>query len=237
MVQQLLEGACSNKKIFAGCRNPEGPQSEALRELARKHPNIITVIRLDTTDPSSIKDSAKAVGSQLGDNGLNILVNNAGVLAHGKMQDTSTDDMHKAFTTNVVGPMSVTKEFLPYLRAAAKRSGKPGMACSKAAVINISSGLGSMTSVPQLYSIFPAFSYNISKAALNMLTVCAALELREDEILCVALHPGWVRTDTGGQQAPMEAKDSVTGLLKVMKSLNEQHHGGLFDYTGKPVPW
>ncbi|XP_036423303.1 C-factor-like [Colossoma macropomum] len=237
MVRQLVEGPCTAQKIFAGCHSPQGPQSKALQDLAEKYPDIITVVPLDTTDPSSIKESAKMVGSQVGDKGLNVLVNNAGVLAHGKMQDTSADDMLCAFTTNVIGPMSVTKEYLPYLRVAARSSGEPGMSCCKAAVINISSRLGSMSSIPQLYSIFPAFSYSISKAGLNMLTVYAALELRKDEILCTALHPGWVRTDTGGEQASMEAKQSVEALLKVMSSLNEQHHGGFLDYAGNTVPW
>ncbi|KAG9279040.1 hypothetical protein AMEX_G4502 [Astyanax mexicanus] len=237
MVRQLVEGPCKPRNVFAACRNPDGAQAEELRNLVKKYPDIITVVRLDATDPSSIQESAKVVGSKLKGRGLNVLVNNAGVMAAGNMEDTTDDNMLSAFSTNVMGPMNVIKGFLPYLRTAAKSCDKPGMSCCKAAVINISTALGSMSSIPQLYSVFPAFSYSISKAGLNMLTVCCSLDLKEDGILCTALHPGWVRTDTGGPQAPMEAKQSVEGLLKVMQTLTEKNNGGFLDYTGKTVPW
>lgn len=64
---------------------------------------------LDATDPCSIKESAKQVGSLVGKGGLNLLVNNAGVLAHGTMQTTSNQDMQAAFNTNVMGPMNIIK--------------------------------------------------------------------------------------------------------------------------------
>ena len=63
----------------------------------------------DATDPCSIKESAQRVGSLLGKEGLNMLVNNAGVLPHGNIQSTSSEDMQSAFKTNVMGPMNITK--------------------------------------------------------------------------------------------------------------------------------
>uniref|UniRef100_A0A8B9GP46 Zgc:92161 n=1 Tax=Astyanax mexicanus TaxID=7994 RepID=A0A8B9GP46_ASTMX len=194
MVRQLVEGPCKPRNVFAACRNPDGAQAEVNRLAERKQRfNLI----------HSIQESAKVVGSKLKGRGLNVLVNNAGVMAAGNMEDTTDDNMLSAFSTNVMGPMNVIKGFLPYLRTAAKSCDKPGMSCCKAAVINISTALGSMSSIPQLYSVFPAFSYSISKAGLNMLTVCCSLDLKEDGILCTALHPGWVRTDTGGPQVSM----------------------------------
>lgn len=114
----------------------------------------------------------------------------------------------------------------------------PGMSTRKAAVVNISSVLGSMQAVKESYSYFSAVSYRISKvrdnsltlwhatqkaspnvhplfellhslllftqAALNMLTLCGAEELKKDEILFALLHPGWVRTDMGGEEVSQQ---------------------------------
>uniref|UniRef100_A0A671MJT5 Uncharacterized protein n=1 Tax=Sinocyclocheilus anshuiensis TaxID=1608454 RepID=A0A671MJT5_9TELE len=143
-------------KELSTCRDPDEPKSEVLRKLAKKHPSVITIIRLD--DPCSVKESGKKVGSLLGNNGLNLLVNNAAIVANGSIQ------------TN--------REYLPYLQTAAKASGTPGMSCNKAAVINISTVAGSMIRMPPLHTQFPVLPYAISKAGCNMLTVLAAEELK-----------------------------------------------------------
>ncbi|KAK9978377.1 hypothetical protein ABG768_020130 [Culter alburnus] len=235
MVKQLLEAHCS--KVFAGCLDPDGTNSEALRELAKKHPSVITIIRLDADDPCSVKESAKKVGSLVGKNGLNLLVNNAAIVANGTVQTSSIEDMKNTFNTNVIGPLLITREFLPYLRTAAKASGTPGMSCNKAAVINISTLGGSLSRMPSVYEQFPVLPYCVSKAGLNMLTVLAAEELKADEILCMALHPGWVKTEMGGEKAPINTRQSVEGILSVIGSLTEKQHGGFLDYTGKTMPW
>ncbi|XP_076135719.1 uncharacterized protein LOC143118573 [Alosa pseudoharengus] len=244
--RQLAEMTCPGRRIFACCRDPSAPKAQSLQELAKKHPGVIHVIRLDTSDPCSVKESAKQVSSALGKSGLNLLVNNAGVLVHGNMQTTGVKEMQDAFNTNIMGravplimgPMMVTKEFLPYLREAAKSSGKTGMSCGKAAVVNISSALASMATVPETYSLyFPGISYRISKAGLNMLTVCNSVEFKEDGILFTLLHPGWVRTDMGGEGGAIDAQESVGGLLRVMDSLTDKHNGAFLDYNGQPMPW
>ncbi|XP_048025697.1 C-factor [Megalobrama amblycephala] len=235
MVKQLLEAHCS--KIFAACRDPDGTNSEALRQLAKEHPGVITMVQLDVADPNSIKESAKKVGSLLGKNGLNLIINNAAVLPQKTMWTTTVEDMINTFNTNVIGPLFVIREYLPYLQAAAKASGKPGMSCDKAAVINISTDASSMVIMPSLPEPFPLFPYSISKAGLNMLTVYTARDLKADEILCISLHPGWVKTDMGGDQAPINTRQSVEGILSVIGSLTEKQHGGFLDYTGKTMPW
>ncbi|XP_065119442.1 C-signal-like [Paramisgurnus dabryanus] len=235
MVKQLLEAHCS--KIFAGCRDPDGPNSESLRELANKHPSIVNLVRIDIADPRSIKESAEKVSSLLGNGGLNLLVNNAAVLPRKSMLTATVQDMQDTFNTNVIGPMLVIREYLPYLRAAAKASGKTGLSCDKAAIINISTDSASMSIVPTMQAPFPLFPYSISKAGLNMLTVCSAMELKEDEILCVSIHPGWVKTDMGGDKAPLTSRESVEGILRVMRGLTDKQNGGFMDYTGKIMPW
>uniref|UniRef100_A0A8C2KXD0 C-factor n=1 Tax=Cyprinus carpio TaxID=7962 RepID=A0A8C2KXD0_CYPCA len=237
IVKQLSENSFPKQHIFATCRDPDGPKSEALRELVKKHPSAITIIRLDANDLSSVKESAKEVGSLLGNNGLNLLVNNAGIVANGTIQTTTVEDMKNTFNTNVIGPLLIIREYLPYLQIAAKASGTPGMSSNKAAVINISSVAGSMTRMPSIYKHFPTLPYGVSKAGFNMLTVLAAEEFKADEILCMALHPGWVKTELGGDDATLESKESVAGMLRVIANLTEKQHGGFLDYTGETVTW
>ncbi|XP_034751243.1 C-factor-like [Etheostoma cragini] len=237
MVRQMLEAPCLVRKLFACCRDPDGPRAEALQTLAKKNPDIISVVRLDATDLCSIKLCAQQVGSLVGTGGLNLLINNAGILPKGTVQETSPEDMQHCFNTNVMGPMNLIKEFLPHLRDAVKASGMPGMSISKAAVVSISSLLGSMEALKHSYVFFPVVAYRISKAGLNMLTVCAAEELKKDEILFSVLHPGWVRTEMGGEEADIDPLESVQGMLSVMASLTEKQSGAFLDHKGQSIPW
>ncbi|KAK2893735.1 C-signal-like [Channa argus] len=236
MVKQMIETAQPVKNLFACCRDPDGPKSEALRTLAKKYPNI-SVIRMDACDHDSIKQAAKQVYSVTGAGGLNLLINNAGILFRDNVQTTTPENMQDTFNTNVLAPVLITQEFTPLLRTASKASMIPGMSCRKAAVINISALLASFESVKRTYNFLPALSYRISKASLNMLTVCAAEELKKDGILFAALHPGWVRTDMGGEGGDIDAQESVKGMLAVMTSLSERENGAFLDYQGKTLPW
>ncbi|XP_064315234.1 C-signal isoform X2 [Phalacrocorax carbo] len=77
----------------------------------------------------------------------------------------------------------------------------------------------------------------MAQAALNMLTKCQALTYGEAGILCVALHPGWVKTDMGSQEADLTVDTSVRGLLSVLPILSEKHNGTLLNWEGKAIPW
>uniref|UniRef100_A0A673NB93 Uncharacterized protein n=1 Tax=Sinocyclocheilus rhinocerous TaxID=307959 RepID=A0A673NB93_9TELE len=174
MIKQLSANSCPKQHIFATCRDPDGPKSEALRTL------MFVLLLLDSDDPSS----------------LNLLVNNAGIVANGTIQTSSVEDM-KNTNTNVIGPLLIIR--------AAKASGIPEM--------------------------------SMSKVRFNMLTVLAAEEFKADEILCMALHPGWVKTELGGDEATLEPKESVEGMLRVIGSLTKKQHGGFMNYTGETVTW
>uniref|UniRef100_A0A671YWK5 C-factor-like n=1 Tax=Sparus aurata TaxID=8175 RepID=A0A671YWK5_SPAAU len=227
MVKQMVEGKCPVKKLFACCRDPNGPKAEALQALAKKHPNV-HIIRLDVADLGSIKQCSQQVGAQVGTGGLNLLINNAAYLDKSTLQETTAEGMQTTLNTNLMGPMYMTQEFLPHLRAAVKASKIPGMSTRKAAVVNITSFLGSMQLVKDTFSIFTYIPYRI---------ICAAEELKKDEILFSLLHPGWVRTDMGGEEGEIDAPESVTGMLSVMESLTEKQNAAFLDYKGKTLPW
>uniref|UniRef100_A0A671MH16 Si:dkey-12e7.4 n=1 Tax=Sinocyclocheilus anshuiensis TaxID=1608454 RepID=A0A671MH16_9TELE len=149
--------------------------------------------------------------------GLNCLINNAGINVVANLETVTADKMLENFHTNSVTPLMITKAMIPLLkRAAAKGTGK-GMGIHRAAVINMTSLLGSIE--------LSLAVYVGSDSALNMITRCLAVDLEADGILCMALHPGWVRTDTGGPEAPLSPDESICSVLSVIGGLTEKDHG------------
>ena len=72
---------------------------------------------------------------------------------------------------------------------------------------------------------------------MNMFTKSLSVELRESEILAVAIHPGWVQTDMGGPRATLTTGDSIKGCLNVIETLTEEMSGKFIDYRGMVLPW
>ncbi|XP_050760013.1 C-factor-like [Gymnogyps californianus] len=236
LVKQLLGASRPPAWIFATCRDPEGPRAQELRDLASKHPNLV-LVKLDVANPSAVIDAAKIVEGKLNGTGLNLLINNAGIYTPtASLETVDAEEMIRMYKTNAVGPMLMAQAFLPLLKKAARESTEKGLSCSKAAIVNISTVMGSIEKTPESF-FKPVISYRCSKAALNMLTKCQALTYGEAGILCVALHPGWVKTDMGSQEADLTVDTSVRGLLSVLPILSEKHSGTLLNWEGKAIPW
>ncbi|XP_030059506.1 uncharacterized protein LOC115470454 [Microcaecilia unicolor] len=236
LVKQLLTKPNPPERIFATCRSPDTLQSQELTNLSAKYSNL-SVIQLEATDPVSVTAAMKEVEKQLKGRGLNVLINNAGIMTETTLESVDDKDLLNVFTTNVVGPMLVTKAFLPLLMKAAEENSQAHMNWTRAAMINMSTILGSIKLNAESFLMKPVLSYRCSKAALNMLTNCQALRYKQDGILCTAIHPGWVQTDLGGPEASLTVDQSVSGILKVLCSLNEKHSGLLLDWEGKTIPW
>ncbi|XP_061449660.1 uncharacterized protein LOC133368960 isoform X1 [Rhineura floridana] len=195
LVRQLLGSSDPPQWLFACCRDPDGERGQQLRKLASSHPNL-TIVKLDTCDPSSIKAAVARATEQLNGARLNLLINNAGIVRQHTLESETSESMSEVYKTNVIGPMMVTQAFLPLLRKASEVSSQKGMSCSKAAIVNISSLCGSITDI-LAWELGHNINYRCSKAALNMLTQCQSRGFAEDEILCISLHPGWLQTDMG----------------------------------------
>jgi NAD(P)-dependent dehydrogenase (short-subunit alcohol dehydrogenase family) len=162
--------------------------------------------------------------------GANI-VNNAGVMLHDEDKSISEqplDVWRKTFETNFFGLIETTRAFLPLLRKS-----------DAGRIVNLSSILGSIahhaTPGSPIYG-FHVPAYNVSKAAVNAFTVQLAYELRDTKIKVNAAHPGWVKTDLGGESAPMEieagAKTSVA-----LATIGEDGPNGAYLHRGEPLPW
>ena len=80
-----------------------------------------------------------------------------------------------------------------------------------------------------------AWAYRMSKAALNMGLSNLAIEW--PDVAVAALHPGWVRTDMGGPDAPVEPADSVAGMRRVIAGLRAGQGLPYLDYEGRAIPW
>uniref|UniRef100_A0A8U7M960 Uncharacterized protein n=1 Tax=Corvus moneduloides TaxID=1196302 RepID=A0A8U7M960_CORMO len=223
-VQHFLRMPKQPQWIFATCRDPKGQRAQ---------------VRPEVTNPASIKAAAAKVAEHLGGSGLNLLINNAGMVKPKTLDSETLEDMTETYTTNTAGPLLMGQAFLPLLKKAAQGSPGSGLSCSKAAIINISSIGGSFSSF-FTWDVIQATSYRCSKAALNMLSKCQSLAYGEHGVLCVALHPGWVQTDMGssaGHTPPVTVDDSVQGMLKVLSSLSEKETGTFLDWEGNVIPW
>lgn len=202
--------------VFACSRNPDGARE--LWEQERDYGKRCQLVRLDVTDARDLA----ALPETLGDQAVDLLINNAGMLPENdsKFASLQADAMLKTFQVNVIGPLSVTQAVLPALR----RSKHP-------IVVNITSKMGSLGDNRSGGN----YAYRISKTALNMLNLNMAHELKG--LICVAIHPGWVETRMGGPNAPLTVATSISGITAVINKLTVQDSGKFFDYTGGEIPW
>jgi NAD(P)-dependent dehydrogenase (short-subunit alcohol dehydrogenase family) len=167
---------------------------------------------------------------------LDILVNNAGIAAGNfpgtgpehSASDVPSNLLHKVFETNFFAPVALTQKLLPLLKKAP--AGR---------IVNLSSILGSLTLQADPKSpIYDAksFAYDASKTALNAFTIHLAYELRNTKIKVNSAHPGWVKTDMGGHQAPMELSEGSKTSVELATLPDSGPTGGYF-HLGKALPW
>lgn len=232
MARELAKSNQRPKTIIATARNPAA--SKDLQDLSSSFPDF-HIVSLDVSSQPSIEAALLKVTSIVGAGGLNCLINNAAINISTDLTTVTPDAMIKTFESNTVAPLFVTKAFLPLLLTAAAAG--TGMGIHRAAVVNISSVLGSIKCNWGNGAMFKSYAYRTSKAALNMVTRCLATDLEAEGILCMALHPGWVRTDMGGPQADLSVEESISSVLAVVANLTEKDHGGFMDYSGNTLPW
>ncbi|XP_020281831.1 uncharacterized protein LOC109853792 isoform X2 [Pseudomyrmex gracilis] len=189
----------------------------------------------DLTDTANYTKVVNAVAERVKGTGLNVLFNNAGISSKfTRLGLVKQEQITDALLINTVAPILLTKAFLPLLKAAAKNAAdKTGLSVRRAAVVNMTSILASIAQNND-GGFYP---YRCSKTALNAATKSMSVDLKPDGILAVCLHPGWVRTDLGGSNAPMDVDSSVSQILNTMNSLTEKHTGCFVQYDGKTLPW
>jgi NAD(P)-dependent dehydrogenase (short-subunit alcohol dehydrogenase family) len=214
--------------VLIGAR--DAARGEAAAAKLRKGNLDVRPLEIDVSKTGSIEKAAAQVKRDFGH--LDVLVNNAGVMRDDrdkKIGEEPIKTWRETFDTNLFGLIETTNAFLPLLRRS--EAGR---------IVNLSSILGSITlhSTPgsPIYEGKQTPAYNVSKSAVNAYTVQLAHELKDSKIKVNAVHPGWVKTEMGGEGATMEIEDGAKTSV-AMATIGTDGPSGSFVHMGETLPW
>jgi NAD(P)-dependent dehydrogenase (short-subunit alcohol dehydrogenase family) len=217
-------------KVLLGSRDVA--KGKAAAEILRKEGLDVVAVKLDVNSKADIDAIVRLINVDYG-GVLDVLVNNAGLMVEKSWTNNITsemkaDDIRATYETNVVAPFVLTKALLPALKHS--KAGR---------IVNVSSILGSVTlqatKGSPIYTT-KLFAYNSSKAALNMLTIHLAHELRATKIKVNSAHPGWAKTDMGGSAAPLSVEDGAKTIVELATLPDDGPTGGYF-HGSEEIPW
>lgn len=214
-VEQLL---ARGDHVLATVRSES--DAEALSALPNQGGRL-EIMALDVADA----DSRSGFAAELSDRPIDLLIHNAGIygtkgLTVGELPE---EEWLEVLHVNSVAPLLVAQALLPNLRAA-QGPAKIAFLTSKMGSIGDNGSGGS-------------YQYRSSKAALNAAGFSLSLDLASDGIAVVLLHPGWVATDMGGDNAPLGVQQSVEGMLARIDETELATSGRFVDYAGESIPW
>lgn len=195
--------------------------SEKLEECMDAYGGRLQMLCMDVTQEKSVGQAVEFIRMQGGI--LDAIVNNAGIMIE---RDETIETLHlsamsRTFEVNTIGPMRVIQKFLPCLY-----QGKEQV------IVNISSEAGTI-----INAFETNYPYSMSKTALNMFSERLREYLRPRGILVYAVHPGWMRTNMGGTDAPADPRDIANGILDIIERKKKIYSKIAFiDATGRPMP-
>lgn len=194
--------------------------AEPLRNLTQQFSGRVSAVSLDVTDDTRIQALARELKGQT----LDLLVLNAGVYGQDNDEFGQIDVgiWHRTFQINAIAPLKIMEAFVDHVAKSDRK-----------VIVALTSKMGSMTDNRSGGS----YVYRSSKAALNAVVKSAAMDLRKHAITVLALHPGWVKTDMGGDNALITPKQSVSGLRQIIDNATLAHSGRFYQYDGTEVPW
>ncbi len=217
--------------VLIGARSEERGQ-EAVAKLKGEGIDA-QFVHLDVDDYKTHETTLKLIEENFGK--LDILVNNAGVNFEfsstsmpSPASETSLEMFRKTFETNFFSLIALTQKLMPLVKKS--EAGR---------IVNVSSALGSNTYHTDPTSDYYQFkipAYDASKTALNSYTVHLAYELKDTPIKVNAAHPGWVKTDLGTENAPMEVEDGAKTSVQ-LATLGADGITGGFVHLGESLPW
>ena len=213
-------------KVILGARDPK-KGAQACSRLKRRGLDVHFEV-LDVANKKSIQTAVKYIQARFGR--LDILVNNAGIMIDSEesVLDVSWRTIHKTLQTNVMGPLRLCKNCIPLMRC-----GGYGR------IVNLASSLGSLTEMADLDSTAAMVrtpAYRLSKTALNCITILIAQEVRDDNILVNSACPGWVRTELGGDEAPLTPQQGADTPIWLAMLPDGGSTGGFFRERER-IPW
>ncbi len=190
---------------------------DALDAAAAAAPKWIEVIEMDVSDPLEIARTRRKLEAEP----IDILINNAGIGGPDRQSasDMDFEGLEEALNVNAIAPLRVATAFLPNVKAA------------KGKIITLSSQMGATgASADNL-------AYRVSKQAVNRLMRGLATELKPQGVPVLIVHPGWVKTDMGGDGAQLSPEQSAAQLLKLIDKFDIASTGKFLAWNGKELAW
>lgn len=206
----------SGYNVFATSRNLN--TADDLQNLTNKYSNL-TIYQLDVTN----LDSIKSLKAQISNQPIDILLNNAGIYGL-RDQDIDTVDLENlksTMLTNAFAPVMLTQALLTNVKSSEMKT-----------IANITSKMGSIGDNTSGGS----YAYRASKAALNAIMQSMKIDLKKDGVNVLLIHPGWVKTDMGGQSADLTPRQSVSAIIKLIANAGDLD-GSFYRYNGDKIPW
>ena len=210
--------AAQGWRVFACCRNPHS--AENLINIAKLSNGKISVHIADMQEISTIQ----ALSYELRNDAIDMLINNAGIYGVDKNTFGTVDvaSWLQAFQVNAIAPLKMVEAFSEQLFMGKRKL----VAC-------MSSKMGSMAD----NGYGNSYIYRSSKAALNAVVKSLSIDLMQQGVISVALHPGWVKTEMGGPNAEISTKESVEQLFNNLSGLTIKDSGRFIDIDGSDIPW
>ncbi|MGB9091600.1 MAG: SDR family oxidoreductase [Pseudomonas farsensis] len=209
LVQRLSEDGW---RVTATVRNPQQPG--ALADVPS-----VRIEQLEMNDTAQLDGLKQRLGGEVFD----LVFINAGVMGPlpQDLESVSTEQVGELFMTNAVAPIRVARRLAGQLRE------------GSGVLAFMSSILGSVA-IPDGGELC---LYKASKAALNSMINSFVVELQRPDLCVLAMHPGWVKTDMGGENAEIDVHTSTQGMLKQIKA--NSGNGGLhfINYKGEALTW
>jgi NAD(P)-dependent dehydrogenase (short-subunit alcohol dehydrogenase family) len=209
--------AARGDEVWATARKPS--EAVELQALSRDSAGKVRVHELDVRSD----EQARALAAAIGDAPVDVVINNAGVSGKWStsLQTFDAEEALRCFDVNALGAIRVTRALLPNLRAA------------RGKIVNVTSLMGSIAD----NSSGRGYAYRMSKAALNMATRNIAHEVKGFGGIALALHPGWVKTEMGGEGAPEEIRDAVARIVGTIERASAESSGKFWHAKGNELPW
>jgi len=209
--------AADGARVMACARHPG--EAKAMLDIAAPSKGKVTVHPLDVASDASVAHLA----SEIGDEPIDILINNAGVYGgdHQRLGDIDYEAWIRTFNVNALGPVRVIEALRGNLMKGREKK-----------AVAITSAMGSTARHDG-----GALIYRASKAALNNAVRGLSLALKPDGLILAAMHPGWVKTDMGGANAALTPERSIASMRKVIAGLSPADSGRYINYDGSEIPW
>ena len=215
--------------VIIGSRTKK--RGEEAVELLKNDGVSVESVELDLTNPSTVDNVIDHIEEKYGK--LDVLINNAGAVVNegwigNTVETISISDLKKTFDINFFSTIELTQKLLPLIKKS-----------SEGKIINVSSIMGSLTlhidPESPIYGSKP-FAYDSSKTALNQFSVHLAHALKDDNIKVYSAHPGWVKTDLGGEHAPLSVEEGAKTMVDLTLNKTE-FPSGSYVHLDSVLPW